>query len=282
MLRYQKNSYKTTDMKPRALLFTAMMGLAACQWDSPVTKHMADVNTDTLKFKYDTLKKRASDCGNKPDSTCTVARIIYPVFDNQHALNDTVRQKLISAGFNNPDKKQDTSLQKYIDNFVRSYESDNTREERLGLFYTMDLKAKVIRQDSSLTTLQIDGYIYEGGAHGASSTSFINWNTKGNKNIDLKDIFIAGYNVKLTAIADTIFRENEKLSPRDKLDGNYFFDHEKFALPQNFLITPLGLKFLYNEYEIKPYAAGQTELNIPYSKIKTILRPNSVVTQYLN
>ena len=54
-----------------------------------------------------------------------------------------------------------------------------------------------------------------------------------------------------------------------------------FALNDNFLVTPVGIRFLYNEYEIKSYAEGQTELLIPYNKIKSLLRPQSVVSQYL-
>jgi hypothetical protein len=49
----------------------------------------------------------------------------------------------------------------------------------------------------------------------------------------------------------------------------------------NFSVTPIGIKFLYNQYEIKPYAAGITELFIPYAQIKSLLRPNSVVTQFI-
>ena len=47
------------------------------------------------------------------------------------------------------------------------------------------------------------------------------------------------------------------------------------------MITPTGLSFLYNEYEIKSYAEGQTTLFIPYTQIKSLLRPKTVVSQYL-
>ena len=40
----------------------------------------------------------------------------------------------------------------------------------------------------------------------------------------------------------------------------------------NFTLTPKGLKFLYNVYEIKAYAFGVTELEIPYEDLKEILK----------
>jgi hypothetical protein len=136
-------------------------------------------------------------------------------------------------------------------------------------------------QDSSLVTLEVGGYTYQGGAHGATAIVFINWDSKANKSISLNTIFNAGYQSKLTGIAETIFRKDEKLSNTSSFADDYFFKDDKFALNDNFTITPLGIRFLYNEYEIKPYAAGTTNLFIPYSQIKSLLRPNSVVTKFI-
>jgi hypothetical protein len=267
-------------MRVWILIFVAMLGLSACHWGE--TSHQKpDINTDTLKFTYDTIKERAPDCGDKADSVCSVALIIYPKFVAQKALNDTLAQKLMSAGFNSPDKKRDTSLKSFASNFIKGYIKDNPKQYSLDMFYTLNLKAQVIRQDSSLTTLQIDGYIYQGGAHGSSSGSFINWNTKRQNNVTLADILTDGYKARLTTIADTIFRKQEKLSDTSSLARDYFFKDDKFALNENYSITPLGIRFLYNQYEIKPYAAGTTDLFIPYNKIKSLLRPNTVVTQYI-
>lgn len=267
-------------MRVWVLIFVAMLGLSACQWGE--TSHQKpDINTDTLAFTYDTIKNRAPDCGDKADSACTVALIIYPRFVAQKALNDTLAQKLMSAGFNSPDKKRDTSLHSFAKNFIEGYVKDNPKQYSPDMFYTLNLKATVVRQDSSLTTLQIEGYIYQGGAHGSSSVSFINWNTKSQSNLTLADILTDGYKAKLTAIADTIFRKQEKLGDTSSLARDYFFKDNKFALNDNYMFTPIGIRFLYNQYEIKPYAAGTTDLFIPYTKIKLLLRPNTVVTQYI-
>ncbi|HMG09958.1 MAG TPA: RsiV family protein, partial [Mucilaginibacter sp.] len=106
------------------------------------------------------------------------------------------------------------------------------------------------------------------------------WDTKANKDIALNDLFETGYQDKLKGIAEAIFRKDEKLSDTASLANDYFFKDNKFALNDNFSITPTGFKFIYNQYEIKPYAAGITTLVIPYSQIKSLLRPNTVVTKY--
>src|SRR3954464_15802417 len=93
------------------LLLAAMLGLSACNWgDGDTSRPKPDINTDTLAYTTKTIKERAADCGTKPDSTCTVVKITYPVFNGQVALNDSISHKLIMLfGGNNPDVKADTT-----------------------------------------------------------------------------------------------------------------------------------------------------------------------------
>ncbi|MBC7401442.1 MAG: DUF3298 domain-containing protein [Mucilaginibacter sp.] len=260
------------------LLFLGMLlGLNSCQWGKP-NNPKADITTDTLAYTYNTIKERATDCGNKPDSGCTGVKITYPLFKEQANLNDTVSLKLINLFGAD---ESGIELKEYVAHFLSAYTAFKKRDKRSKLFFTLDSHARILRQDSNLTTLEISGYTFRGGAHGSSITTFINWNTKAQKSINLGDIFTDNYKARLTAIADTIFRKSEKISDTASLSDDYFFKDSKFALNDNFSITPLGIKFLYNQYEIKPYAAGQTELFIPYAKIKSLLKPNTVITQYL-
>ena len=86
--------------------------------------------------------------------------------------------------------------------------------------------------------------------------------------------------IELTAIGESIFRKDENLSSTANLENEYFFENSKFYLPQNFYISDKGLVFLYNPYEIKPYVAGTTELIIPFSSLKNIVKPNTILSSY--
>ncbi|MGF7038515.1 DUF3298 domain-containing protein [Mucilaginibacter lappiensis] len=266
-------------MKTRHLLCSVAIGLtfASCQWGVPKQQKEAVV-TDTLVYTYKTIHERAADCGDKPDSSCTVVQVKYPVFTGQKTLNDSVAGKLTSMFA--MDGKPDSSVALMSKKFLQAYMDFKKGDPRSEMYFELNSYAKVLVQDSSLTTLEVGGYSYQGGAHGASATFFINWDTKANKDIALDDLFKTGYQDKLKGIAETIFRKDEKLSDTATLANDYFFKDNKFALNDNFSITPTGLKFVYNEYEIKPYAAGITTLVIPYSQIKSLLRPNTVVTKY--
>jgi len=253
------------------------IAISSCMWGKP-TKQNPNVVKDTLTYKYTVFKERAADCGNKADSDCAVVvKFKYPEFKNQKTLNDTI-SNLLTTMFQVTDK-QPKNMQELSKNLMADYDTLK-KETHSGMFYSIDGSAKIVRQDSSLTTLEIAGYSFTGGAHPSSYTGFVNWNTKANKELELKDLVNQADMPKVVAIAEAIFRKNEKLSDTSSLAVNYFFKDDKFALNDNFLVTPVGLRFFYNQYEIKPYAAGTTELIIPYAKIKSLLRPNTVITQY--
>jgi hypothetical protein len=265
-------------MKVRYVTFCFIaFWISACTWAVPGKKATA-IAKDTLGYSYTTLKERAADCGSKPDSDCTVFKIKYPVFAGQQVLNDSVKNKLLYMFIFGD--KPDTGLQQLDKHFMNDYKSLK-QDPKNPMFYTLDGYAKVLRQDSGLTTMELGSYSFEGGAHPVYFTYFINWDTKLDKNISLNDLFNPGYGDKLKNIGEAIFRKNEKLSDTASLATNYFFTKNKFTLNNNYSITPLGIRFLYNIYEVKPFSAGTTDLFIPYTQIKSLLKPNSVVAQYL-
>jgi hypothetical protein len=249
------------------ILLVIACTLVACNWGAPDTEKPA-ITTDTLKYTYNIIERRSAGCGNKTDSACIVAKIKYPVFTGQKLLNDTISHHLLTqfgiAG------KPDNNLGQLADDFLKS-----------GPDFRLNTNTEVIRQDASILMMELSGYRFLGGARGYDLTNFINWNTKAGKKIELKDIFTVGYARSLNDIAERIFRKQENLSDSAALIPNYLFSGGKFALNDNFLITPIGIRFLYNQCEIKPYQAGKTNILIPYSEIGLLLRSNTVVTQYI-
>ena len=278
-MRRSPNSKFLPMIKFRYILFLMIFSwMVSCQWGKPGEENPA-ITTDTLKYVYTTVKQKADDCGNKPDSGCTVFKMTYPVFEGKKALNDTVAIYL-NKSFQTLENKANYTLQKLARQFIMMYQNDKKNNNRPNLIYQLDSKTTVIRQDSTLLTVEFTTYSYTGGAHGATSTHFLNWDTKTNKKVTLNNILADGYPSPLTAIAEKIFRRQEKLSDTSSLAHGYFFNNNRFALNDNYLLTPMGIRFHYNEYEIKPYAAGPTDLLVPYSQIESLLRPNTVINLY--
>lgn len=260
------------------LVFIPVMALllSAC-FNNTGKRQKPDITTDTLTYAYQNIKETATDCSTKPDSTCTTANIKYPVFVEQSALNDTLTRSMLKLFDSDPDK----DLQTLAKSFITSYDAWKKAHKAATSHFKLNLNAIVVHQDSSLLCLRMDGTSLAGNKHPIALTKFINWNTKAEKPILLDSILIKGSYTKLTAIAESIFRKQENLKDTSSLARDYFFKGGKFSLNNNFIITQVGIRFLYNQYEIKPYNAGTTDLFIPYSQIKALLKPNTVLAQYI-
>jgi hypothetical protein len=258
------------------ILLVISVGLLSCGRKAPKNDNKTATTNDTLVYTYQTIKEKATDCGDKPDSACTIAKITYPVFSGQSALNDTITNRLLVI--NSISEKPDKDLHVQAKNFIQAYIDDSLRKSNPGMIYSLESSATVVRQDSGLTTIQIDRYLFAGGAHGSTYTGFINWDSRANKSIKLDDILVDDYRDKLAPIAEKIFHDQDTTI----LDNNFsMVKNGKLVLTSNFLVTPIGLSFLYNEYEIKPYSEGQTTILIPYVQIKPLLQPNTVISQYI-
>ncbi|MGV8879164.1 MAG: DUF3298 domain-containing protein [Sphingobacteriaceae bacterium] len=273
-------SAKSISTKKPVLLVLLVIGLCFGCNQSQNTGSETTTTRDTLNYTYKNIKERAASCGDQPDSNCTVASFFYPAFDPaQQKLEDSVQRKLITL-YNT--EKASQTLPEQAKKFVADHEAFIKSDPRGNQVWTLDGKAKVLRQDSSLITIAVNGYSYAGGAHGSSGFFFVNWNTRADQQIALKDLLDAGYLEKLNQVAEHIFRQNEQLSDTVSLANSYFFENDRFHLNDNFLVTPEGLKFIYNQYEIKPYVAGITELIIPYAEILPLISKNSILQQFIN
>lgn len=160
-----------------------------------------------------------------------------------------------------------------------NYDEFFASEKEFPRTWFKEINLKVAAQSAGLVSFEHNVTDYTGGAHGNYGTYFYNYSLSKKRAFKLSDLF-TGQNIeKLNTVAENIFRRNEGLSKTASLDENYFFDDGRFRLNENFLITKNGLKFLYNPYEIKAYAAGTTELVIPYHDFDNLLKDNTVFTK---
>lgn len=249
----------------------------SCSWGVP-KESKAEVSKDTVLYTIENYNRRDPDCGNKPDSTCPAVKIQYPVFKDQQVLNDTIVAKLaIYPGT----PTIDAIGKRFFSVCQTTKQSAEKDGNKLNAKQQLVETAIVARQDSGLIGVQIDAHVSGDRNYSNATTSFINWDVKQKKNLKLTDILTEDYNTPLNKVAEKIFRKEENLTDTSSLKRDYFFPNSVFRLNNNFLITPVGLRFVYNVGEIKPKAAGQTEVLVPYDQIKTLLKPNSVVSQYV-
>lgn len=241
--------------------------------------------SDTLSYKYKTFEKHSKNCV-KVDSICAVFKVQYPVFENA-TFNNIIQQEILKIFQNNNAgnvkklKNFEEASKPFLDDYdqnIKEQKAQAKANQSLDDFQTMawNLEAisRVEKQSGKYIILSTSTDSFTGGAHPVGMEYYYVYEAKTYKRVALRDLFKQGYEPRLLKIAETFFRKQENLKASDKLndENGYFFENGKFKLNDNFIITDKSILFLYNVYEIKPYAAGATILEIPLGTVKTLLK----------
>ena len=107
-------------------------------------------------------------------------------------------------------------------------------------------------------------YGYSGGAHGMDAKTCRTFDLSTGAEVPEKDIFKRGYEDRLTEA----LRENLPKSVEDK---DMLFETE-ITPSEDFYITAEGITYIYQRYEVGPYALGIIEVTVPWEEIKDIIR----------
>jgi hypothetical protein len=113
---------------------------------------------------------------------------------------------------------------------------------------------------------------YTGGAHGNYGKNYFVLNRETAGQIFLADLIGEEFGEVLTAKLNEELRKNWELGRNDSLRRNGFFVSQ-VELTENFFLTPKGIGFHWDPYEIGPYSMGFVEVVIPYGKIGDIMSP---------
>ena len=140
--------------------------------------------------------------------------------------------------------------------------------------FEQEINVNYLTRYDEIACFSVAGYFYVFGTpHPSSSLEFFNFNLSNGELIHLSDLINKGTKGKLNKIAEKILY---KESGRDMWD----FEDGEFELNDNFEISDKGLTFLFNQYEIGPYAIGMPEIFIPYSKMKGLIKEDGVLKQF--
>ncbi|WP_276132753.1 RsiV family protein [Polluticoccus soli] len=164
-------------------------------------------------------------------------------------------------------------MRSMADSFFLSYREDmdglDTAEHVSS--YDEQLRMWVLLNRDGWLVVECFGYDYTGGAHGIFGSSFLNIDLQRGKLWKLGDV-IEGDTARLRPLLVEAARKYFKLKPQEKL-GGVLLDLEEPTVTDNFYITPTGLTFVYNPYEITPYSAGMITLFVPYGRLYGLLTP---------
>ena len=138
--------------------------------------------------------------------------------------------------------------------------------------------------DKKIYVYGIERYVDMGGAHGLETRNYYNFDLKTGKIITEKDLFKANFKAELSELLKKRIveesretKETKNTEPVLSLEDTDFWT-DSIKPNGNFYITDEGINYVFNPYEIAPYYMGQTEVTLPYDRLKGILKPTCIIT----
>jgi hypothetical protein len=238
-----------------------------------------------LKFELIKFEQKSEGCDSLREDNCAKIKIEFPRIINFE--NKTVKTKINNSietlfSSNGRDGSGVVDFNSEMNTFIQDYDSFIKEFPDSYQAWFIERTGEVRLNKENIFSIDCMEYSYTGGAHSNTNVSFKNFNLNNGDEIKLSDIISEAKKNKLTKIAEEEFRKLKNITPdADLKQAGFWFENNKFYLNENFLIGDSSLVFYYNNYEITAYAFGPTELEIPYSKLKDIVKDGGIISKLI-
>ncbi|WP_110656490.1 RsiV family protein [Salinicola halimionae] len=244
-------------------LALAAVLLSGCQ-------SLPDWGGDPLRSEPVVKSVHEPDCEG---DSCANVNAAYLRFPESPQLSAELERRLfaLASGLSDsPDGNamgQATSFDMFADQvFAASRSARRSVPEMPG--FEADLKAEEVADHDDLLVIELDGYLYSGGAHGLPLTSYMVIERGTQQVVELADMLLPG---QRPAYETALKRAHQRWLQTDQASGLSEMQWP-FAVSDN--VAPLedGLAVKYQVYDLAPYATGQPQLMIPYAELDGILK----------
>ncbi|WP_299158696.1 DUF3298 and DUF4163 domain-containing protein [uncultured Eudoraea sp.] len=226
---------------------------------------------DSGNITFEALTLANTKCEECPEVTIEVPNALG---NNKLAksINRALQEEVISK-LTFDDEINAETIQEAIESFTNGYFELKKiyPDETIG--WQAKINGMVTYEDNELLTIELQSYLFTGGAHGYGSTNFLNFSKKRGKEMDDWELFKDKEGFE--QYAETQFRLQHNIPVNKPINSTGFmFEKDHFYLPENIGFTEKGIKLLYNQYEVASYADGPIELTLPYKDIRKFLSGN--------
>lgn len=242
-------------------LFLAFILASSCSFEKPLQFEEITITQDTFETceteNCPTIKVHYIQAVENDTKSGVINKHIFESITSKIAPN-----KKGSSDF--------SSIQEALDFFIIDY---NTLIKDIGnnfLSYDVDTFMQDSYQSQDFVSLELNYYLFTGGAHGYSGTQFLNFDAITGELLDQNSLFVDVDG--LIRYSEKIFREQYQVPQERSINSSgFWFEDDQFHLPENIGFTETELILHYNQYEIASYAEGPIILTIPLIDLEAFL-----------
>ena len=201
-------------------------------------------------------------------------------------INRTIQAHILGKEYTrmNPEVAVDSFKNTYINNYRKDvnefYQEDiknGTPKDELPTWYNYEygLTTYFSEGKEGILNFIAETFEYTGGTHPNSWNKWMNFEKNTGKLLALKDVFMAGSEKPMSdmlleeLITEMATRlEDSSITSLEGLQNAGILNSTNMYVPDNFLLEKEKVSFLYNKYDIAPYAVGIITLSLPYTSVE--------------
>ena len=261
--------------------------LAACGFFFSC-KNTANRHAGALEFDSIQVNETSHLFGDTAKPACNlVIKLTYASRATDAKLKDSLNTFFLSTCLGSkyltmtPQEAVKAYTEKYVDNYRKDLEpmfrkDEQERQDRASMeawySYYKGIESRVQLYFKHLLVYRIDYNEYTGGAHGIYMSTFVNIDLQTLSPITLDDLFVADYKEALTDLLWNQLMADNKVATRQELEDMGYATTGALEPVDNFYLSPQGITFHYNVYDIAPYVMGPVEITLPYEVMRYLLK----------
>ncbi|WP_118790848.1 DUF3298 domain-containing protein [Haemophilus haemolyticus] len=227
------------------------------------------VENDEIFNQSEIIKHPKSKEDYQPEET-KIEYSISTIKTNIDWLNDLLWKKLTEN-----EETKNISREQFIARYQTAFEEDKKEvKETPSLGISHSMWTDFIAQKEKLATFAISFYDYEGGAHGIEGNRYFTIDLTTRHILTLNDLFNEKDLPKVkTLLWEQYNNSNKEYEP--------IIGADSFNLSNNIYLDSKGVHFIYDVYEIAPYATGEQDLLLYFGQLEELFRPEFKRSNYV-
>ena len=184
-------------------------------------------------------------------------------------INSSIQEEIIEI-LNYDDENDATTIKDAVKTFSQGYWDLKKLYPEETTVWEATIDGLVTFEDDSIITIELNTYLFTGGAHGYSSKRYLNFDKSNGVELENWQLFQDRKNFE--SFAEQKFRDQEQIPTEEPINSTgLMFERDRFYLPENIGFTTEGIKLHYNPYEVASYADGPIEVTLPFKEVEPFL-----------
>ena len=227
------------------------------------------VENEEIFNQSEIIKHPKSKEDYQPEET-KIEYSISTIKTNIDWLNDLLWKKLTEN-----EETKNISREQFVARYQTAFEEDRKEVKETPSFgISHSMWTDFIAQKEKLATFAISFYDYEGGAHGIEGNRYFTIDLTTRHILILNDLFNEKDLPKVKKLLwEQYNNSNKEYEPVIEADS--------FNLSNNIYLDSRGIHFIYDVYEIAPYAAGEQDLLLYFGQLEELFRPEFKRNNYV-